>query len=113
MYMQWIFALALSGFAASAAGAAAAADPSLPFSVQDMVRLERISEIAAAADGKHVVYTVRTTDMEANKGRTGIWMLDTAKRGAAPLRLTDGKDNASSAEWTKDGRFIYFLSNRS
>jgi dipeptidyl aminopeptidase/acylaminoacyl peptidase len=96
-------------------GAAASppAEPTLPFSVQDMVRMERISEVAVAPDGKRVAYTERSTDMEANKGRTALWLLDTAKRGANPLRLTDGGPNSSSAEWSKDGRFIYFLSNRS
>jgi dipeptidyl aminopeptidase/acylaminoacyl peptidase len=96
-------------------GAAASppAEPTLPFSVQDMVRMERISEAAVAPDGKRVAYTERSTDMEANKGRTALWLLDTAKRGANPLRLTDGGPNSSSAEWSKDGKFIYFLSNRS
>jgi dipeptidyl aminopeptidase/acylaminoacyl peptidase len=93
--------------------ASAPAGPTLPFTVQDMVRMERISEVAVAPDGKRVAFTERTTDMEANKGRTGIWLLDTGKRGASPLRLTDGNSNAGSAEWSKDGKFIYFLSNRS
>ncbi len=106
-------ALSLMFVAAAPAAAAAPAEPTQPFSVQDMVRMERISDVAVAPDGKHVVYTERTTDMEANKGRTGIWMLDTGKRGATPLRLTDGGPNSNSPEWSKDGKFIYFLSNRS
>ncbi len=99
--------------AGASAAATAPAEPTQPFSVQDMVRMERISDVAVAPDGKHVVYTQRTTDMEANKGRTSIWMLDTGKRGATPLRLTDGGPNSNSPEWSKDGKFIYFLSNRS
>ena len=93
--------------------AAPVPEPTQPFTVQDMVRMERISDVAAAPDGKRVVYTERTTDMEANKGRTSVWLLDTSKRGATPLRLTDGGPNSNSAEWSKDGKFIYFLSNRS
>src|SRR5258708_11927550 len=96
-----------------AAAAAPAAEPALPFTIQDMVRMERISDVDVAPDGKHVAYTERTTDMEANKGRTSVWMLDTAKRGATPLRLTDGGPNFNNPEWSKDGKFIYFLSNRS
>ena len=91
----------------------APAEPGVPFSIQDLVRLERISDVAAAPDGKRVVYTLRSTDMDANKGRTSVWILDLAKRGAAPQRLIDGGDNSNSAEWSKDGRFVYFLSNRS
>ena len=100
---------------AGLAGAASspAPEPTLPFTIQDMVRMERISDVAVAPDGKHVAFTQRTTDMEANKGRTSVWLLDTGKRGATPLRLTDGGPNSNSAEWSKDGKFIYFLSNRS
>ena len=83
-------ALSLVCLAGSSAAATAPAEPTQPFSVQDMVRMERISDVAVAPDGKHVVYTERTTDMEANKGRTSIWMLDTGKRGATPLRLRIG-----------------------
>jgi dipeptidyl aminopeptidase/acylaminoacyl peptidase len=106
-------ALCLVCVAGASAAATAPTEPMQPFSVQDMVRMERISDIAVAPDGKHVVYTERSTDLEANKGRTGIWMLDTGKRGATPLRLTDGGWNSHNPEWSKDGKFIYFLSNRS
>jgi len=108
--------MAAFGWAVAAAAplaTAAAAPPAPPFSVSDLVRLSRISDAAAAPDGKHVVFTLRATDMEANKGRTSVWILDTGKRGAAPQRLTDGTDNSNAAEWSKDGSFVYFLSNRS
>ncbi len=100
--------------AASRSGGGAA-DHSQPFTIRDLVRLERISEIAASPDGKRVAYTLRSTDMEANKGRTGIWLVDTGTRTrAAPLhRLTDIAANSNSAEWSADGRYLYFLSNRS
>jgi dipeptidyl aminopeptidase/acylaminoacyl peptidase len=106
-------ALAWACVGASALAAPAPVlEPALPFSVQDMVRLERISDVAVAPDGKHAVYTQRSTDIEANKGRTSLWLLDLKKRGAAPLRLSDGANNSNSAEWSKDGRFIYFISNQ-
>ena len=77
-------AFGLACLAGTSAAAAPPAEATQPFSVQDMVRMERISDVAVAPDGKHVAYTERSTDMEANKGRTGIWMLDTGKRGATP-----------------------------
>jgi dipeptidyl aminopeptidase/acylaminoacyl peptidase len=88
-------------------------DHSQPLTVQDLVRLERVSELDVSPDGRRVVYTLRSTDMEANKGRTGIWLVDAGKRAATPQRLTDIAANSSSAEWSPDGRFVYFLSNRS
>jgi len=106
--------LAVFGLPAAAATAAAPpAEVAQPFTVADLVRLERISEPTAAPDGKRIAYTLRTTDMDANKGRTGIWLLDTRKRNALPVRLTDLAANAGSAEWSADGNSLYFLSNRS
>ena len=64
---------------------AVAPEPAPPFSVQDLVRLARISEAAVSPDGKHVAYTLRTTDIDANKGRTAIWTIETKKRNAAPV----------------------------
>jgi dipeptidyl aminopeptidase/acylaminoacyl peptidase len=88
------------------------AEPAQPFGVRDLVRLERVSEIAVSPDGKSVAFTLRTTDMEANKGRTAVWLIAT-KKNASPMRLTDAEANSNAAEWSADGRFIYFLSNKS
>ena len=93
--------------------AAAATETAQPFTVQDLVRLERISEPCVAPDGKRIAYALRTTDLESNKGRTAIWLLDTRKRNAQPVRMTDVAANAGSAEWSADGNSLYYLSNRS
>ena len=46
-----------------------------PFSVHDMLAMQRISEPRVSPDGKRVVFTVRTTDMEENKGKTSLWLV--------------------------------------
>jgi dipeptidyl aminopeptidase/acylaminoacyl peptidase len=109
-------AVALLAAAATPAAAAKTHDAAAamqPFSVQDLVRLDRISELAISPDGKRIAYTLRTADVESNKARTGIWVLETRRRNAAPVRLTDLAANSNSAAWSADGRFIYYLSNRS
>jgi dipeptidyl aminopeptidase/acylaminoacyl peptidase len=88
------------------------AEPGVPFSVQDLVRLARLSEPAVSPDGKHIAYTLRATDMDANRGRTAIWTVDARKHNASPARITDLEANSSSPEWSGDGRFLYYLSNR-
>ena len=109
-----LWGCAVNAYAAPAARTAAAGtEHSQPFSVQDLVRLERISEITASPEGSRIAYTLRSTDMEADKGRTTVWTVDTVKRGAPPVRLTDIAANSSSPEWSADGAFLYFLSNRS
>jgi dipeptidyl aminopeptidase/acylaminoacyl peptidase len=93
--------------------AAGAADAKAPFSVQELVRLQRVSDPALSPDGKTVVFTVRETDISANRGRTDLWALDLATKGAVPRRLTSHPENDGSAQWSRDGRFVYFLSSRS
>lgn len=70
-----VFAL-LASSAAATAGAQ-------PFTVRDLVSLDRLSEVVASPDGKRVAYTLRSTDMEANKARTGIWLQVSARHGGA------------------------------
>jgi dipeptidyl aminopeptidase/acylaminoacyl peptidase len=93
---------------AAAAGAAVSA-----FTVEDLVRLDRPSEVAASPDGRHVAFTLRTTDMAANRGRTAIWLIDPRKRNPVPARFTDLAANSNSAEWSADGKVLFYLSNRS
>ena len=91
--------LALAFCAAGAASARAPSPSALPpLTVQDLVRLARVSEPAVSPDGKRVAYALRTTDMDANKGRTALWLLDIRKRKTAALRLTDLAANSSAPE---------------
>ena len=114
---RWTATLALAAAAAASPSGApasahtAAPEPTVPFGVRDLVRLARISQAAVSPDGKHVAYTLRTTDMDANSGRTAIWTIETRKRNASPARITDLEANSSSPEWAGD--FLYYLSNRS
>jgi dipeptidyl aminopeptidase/acylaminoacyl peptidase len=55
----------------------------------------------------------RETDMNANKGRTSLWLLDLADPAATPQRATGAPANDSSPRWAPDGHTLYFLSNRS
>jgi dipeptidyl aminopeptidase/acylaminoacyl peptidase len=88
-------------------------DAPRPFSVEDLVQLNRVSEPALSPDGGTVVFTVRETDLAANRGRTDLWSLDLAARDAQPVRLTSHPQNDNSPQWSADGRYIYFLSARS
>ena len=84
-----------------------------PFSVEQLVRLKRVSQPVLSPDGRTVVFTVRETDMSANRGRTDLWSLDIATKGAQPRRLTSDPQNDDSPQWSADGRYVYFISARS
>ncbi|HUO84277.1 MAG TPA: S9 family peptidase [Thermoanaerobaculia bacterium] len=81
-----------------------------PFSVEDLMRMERISDPQVSPDGKSVAFVVRTTDLAANRGRTDLWLMRTD--GSELLRLTSDPAGDSSPRWASDGGSIFFLSSR-
>jgi dipeptidyl aminopeptidase/acylaminoacyl peptidase len=91
------------------AGPALAADTH-PFSVHDMLAMDRISDPRVSPDGQSVAFTVRVTDLEANKGRNDIWIAPTA--GGAARRLSSQEANDTQARWAPDGRCVFFVSTR-
>jgi dipeptidyl aminopeptidase/acylaminoacyl peptidase len=104
--------LLVDALQASAASVTAGAAPQ-PFTVEDLVRLKRISDPQASPDGRYVAFTLRETDIEANKGRTDLWLVDLAAKRAQPRRLTQNPADDSSPRWAPDSRTLYFLSTRS
>ncbi|HEX2492411.1 MAG TPA: S9 family peptidase [Steroidobacter sp.] len=60
-----------------------------------------------------MAFTLRETDMNANRGRQDLWSLDLQAKDAQPRQLTSHPENDHSPAWSADGRFLYFLSTRS
>jgi dipeptidyl aminopeptidase/acylaminoacyl peptidase len=79
--------------------------------VDDLLAMQRVSEPAVSPDGRWVAFTVRDTDLEANKGRHDVWLTAVDGSGTA-RRLTTHEANDTSPAWTPDGAWIYFLSAR-
>jgi dipeptidyl aminopeptidase/acylaminoacyl peptidase len=84
-----------------------------PFTVQDLVRVKRLSDPQLSPDGRYVAFALRETDIEANAGRSALWLLDLKAADASPRRLTLQGTNDSNPRWAPDGRALYFLSTRS
>ncbi len=84
-----------------------------PFTAEDLMRLKRITDPQVSPDGRYVAYVLRETDIEADTGRTDIWLLDLTHPQSTPHRLTTHPANDSSPRWAPDSRTIYFLSSRS
>jgi len=82
-----------------------------PFSAEHLVRLDRVGAPHLSPDGGQIVYTLRTTDMEADKGRIDLWL--TSIDGDNTRRLTSHESNDTDPAWSSDGEHIYFLSSRS
>jgi dipeptidyl aminopeptidase/acylaminoacyl peptidase len=83
---------------------------SSPFTAADLVRLDRVGAPVLSPDGNQVVFTLRQTDMAANKGRVDLWLTSTAR--PAPRRLTSHEANDSQPAWSSSGEHVYFLASR-
>jgi dipeptidyl aminopeptidase/acylaminoacyl peptidase len=82
-----------------------------PFSVHDLLTMDRISGVQVSANGQWIAFVLRKTDLEANKGRTDLWLVGTDGKGLR--RLTADPASDYNPCWSKDGKTIYFLSSRS
>jgi dipeptidyl aminopeptidase/acylaminoacyl peptidase len=95
------------------ASAVAAPVAAKPFTVDDLVRLKRLSDPRASPDGRHVAFVLGETEMDENRRRSDLWLLDLGTPGATPRRLTQNPANDSSPRWSSDGKSLYFISTRS
>ncbi|HYN42168.1 MAG TPA: S9 family peptidase, partial [Thermoanaerobaculia bacterium] len=93
-----------------ACSAPLAAAETHPFSIHDMLAMDRISDAQVSPDGTQAAFVLRTTDLAANRGRTDLWLLDV--RTKAVRRLTTHEAGDSNPRWAADGKSLYFLSTR-
>jgi len=91
----------------------AAALAAAPFTADDLVRLKRISDPQVSPNGSVLAFVQRETDLEANKGRTSLWLLDLLDPAGEPQRASGGAFSDSTPRWSSDGHTLYFLSSRS
>src|SRR5206468_1750004 len=102
-------AFVAAALALSPSGSIARAEDPHPFSVMDMLAMERISDPALSPDGKWVAFTLRTTDLEANKGKFDVWIA--AVDGSKLERMTTHDSADTSPRWSSDGKELFFLSS--
>ncbi|MGE0641383.1 MAG: prolyl oligopeptidase family serine peptidase [Thermoanaerobaculia bacterium] len=106
-----LFLLCLALSAGAPASYAMSHGEKHPFTVHDLLAMQRISDPQPSPDGRRVLFTLRTTDLEANRGRTDLWVVDVDGTGLRQLTANPASD--LNGRWSADGRSVFFLSSRS
>lgn len=79
-------------------------------SIEEVLSLRSPGNVAISPDGRHVAYTVGTTDWENNRYDREIWL---SKDGGQPFQLTRTADGSSGGPvWSPDGQWIAFTAKR-
>jgi len=81
------------------------------FSVSDMLAMDRISDCQLSGDGEWIVFVLRKTDMEENKGRTDLWLV--ANNGTGLRQLTSHSESDYNPRFLPDSKTVLFISTRS
>jgi len=92
------------------AGASQAAPSPAGLTPETAQKLARVGGPKVSPDGAWVLYTVTTVDTAADKNTTQLWMV--SWDGKVDLQLTYGKSSVSEVQWSPDGRYISFISDR-
>ncbi|MFK7730883.1 MAG: prolyl oligopeptidase family serine peptidase [Pseudomonadales bacterium] len=82
-----------------------------PLQLQDMHKLATVSEPAFSPDGRTLVYTVETQNIEDDSSSSNLFTLEFSKRKQQVLGNTPDSSEWA-AQFTADGQHIVFLSDR-
>ena len=87
-----------------------AAQQKRPITFQELAAMHRLSEPQISPDGKWVVYTVATPNVDANRLERNLWLVP-ATGGEARQLTRSGRD--MRARWSPDAKSVAFISSRS
>jgi dipeptidyl aminopeptidase/acylaminoacyl peptidase len=107
--------LAVYGMAAVCAAAQEAAKPapaqaSRTPTIDQSLEMKSASNPRISSDGRRVVYEVQSTNWEDNSFDRNLWIADVAS--GETRQLTSAKKSSTGADWSPDGKWIAFISDR-
>ena len=78
--------------------------------ITEALSLKSISSPRVSPDGRYVVYQLQQADWKGNEYVRQLWLIN-VQTGAA-IQLTRGKKSANGADWSPDGRWLAFITER-
>ncbi len=81
-----------------------------PFTVEDMLKLKRLSDPQLSPDGTRIAFVMSDVNLEQNSRANHIWVVPVA--GGEPVRLLAGDKTEDRPRWSPDGQSIAFVSAR-
>ena len=93
-------------------GTASAAEAPRQWTPEVSMKVHNIAEVLPSPDGSSVVWTESVAIMTAEKSETNNQLFYALSDGTHRIQLTRGEKSARAAEFSPDGTFIYFTSDR-
>ena len=90
---------------------ASAAAETHPFSIHDALSMDQISDPVVSPKGTQIVFVQSKTDLDSNKLRADLWLVDVDGKNLRQL-TTDPADDFNP-RWSPDSKSVWFLSARS
>src|SRR5262245_24999552 len=81
-----------------------------PITFDDLISIKRVGDAQISPDGRKVAYVVSQIDKDANRSKRSIWSVSVS--GGGPQELIASPKNDDSPRWSRDGKYIAFLSSR-
>ncbi len=82
-----------------------AQSPAARFTVQEMLKIQRVADPQLSPDGRWVAYQISVPDVAANRNRTQIYVIPAA--GGESKQLTNGA-SSTTPRWSPDGGSLAF-----
>ncbi len=80
------------------------------FTVDEMLKLKRVSDPQLSPDGTKIAFVVTDVSLDRNTRNNDIWIVPVA--GGAPVKVAGTDRSEDRPRWSPDGRQLAFVSNR-
>jgi dipeptidyl aminopeptidase/acylaminoacyl peptidase len=77
------------------------------FTVEDNLKMRRVSDPRVSPDGRSVAFTIGDVNLDGNRVINQVYVISIA--GGATKQLTTGDKSASSPRWSPDGKKIAYV----